>query len=226
MTTHLLHKKIGGLCTGLALLVFSAGANAFADDDARRAILDLREQIKQITQSNQQAQIQLADQLEHLRQEVVQLRGELERVRWAADLEQGKTPGQAHTSVQVDNPREQRSYDSAMNAFRQGKYPEAAAGFGTFLDEYPNSQLSSDARFYMGSSLYATKKFSDSIKQLQALVQADPGNARAADALLIVSASQIELDNLKGAQSTLKKIVSDYPDSSAAQTAKSRLELL
>ena len=82
------------------------------------------------------------------------------------------------------------------------------------------------AKFYQGSSQYASKDYKGAIQNLQAMIQANPTDARAPDALLIVAASQIELNNMAGAKASLQKIVKDYPSTSAAETAKSRLKLL
>src|SRR5690606_41122038 len=110
----------------------------------------------------------------------------------------------------------------SMQEFRSGQYQQAAAGFASFLTDYPNSQLASDARFYRGSSLYANKDFPAAIKELQALVQANPSDARAPDALLIVAASQIEQNQIDGAKASLQRIVKEYPQSAAAETARNR----
>ena len=61
-------------------LAINQSAFAFADDDARKAIVELRQQIKILTEANQRARIQLADQIEALEQEVVRLRGDMEQL--------------------------------------------------------------------------------------------------------------------------------------------------
>ncbi|MAK56112.1 MAG: tol-pal system protein YbgF [Pusillimonas sp.] len=209
-----------------ALLAFSSTASAFADDDARRAILELREQIRQITEQNQQARLHLADRIETLQQEVANLRGQIERMRFELDIKDGRGLGLNQDTPQVSNPQEQAAFDKAMNFFRGGQYKEAAESFGTFSSNYPNSQLTADARFYRGSSLYASKSFGPAITELQAMEQSDPDHPRAPDALLIVAAAQIEQNNLSGARDTLRRIVDKYPQSNAAQTAQERLKLL
>ena len=65
---------------GLALAALAAPVQAFADDEARRAILDLRQQVQQQNEQNQRARLQLADQIQALQQEVAQLRDQLELV--------------------------------------------------------------------------------------------------------------------------------------------------
>jgi len=202
-------------------------AHAFADDEARRAILELRQQVRQMHEQNQQARFLLADQIETLQHELADMRGQIERMRFELDINKRSSQDQAGgSSIQVDNPREQAAFDNAMGLFRSGKYKEAAQGLTGFMQDYPNSQLASEAKFYLGSSQYATKDFKGSIAQLQQLAQEAPNDPRAPDALLIVAASKIELNDMAGAKSSLEQIVRDYPQSSAADTAKSRLELL
>jgi tol-pal system protein YbgF len=213
--------------TVAASALCATSAHAFADDDARRAILELREQLRQINEQNRQARMQLADQLETMQRELANMRGQIEKLHWESDL--NKRAGQDQTSgasSQVADPQEQAAYESAMGLFRSGKYKEASSSFTTFLQAYPDSKVTAEARFYRGSSLYASKDFKGAIQGLQAMVQSSPQDARAPDALLVIAASQIELNDVAGAKSSLQKIVKDYPQSSAAETAKSRLQLL
>lgn len=206
---------------------WSAPAHAFSDDEARRAILELREQIRQLTEQNRQARLQLADQMETIQHEMASMRGQIEQLKWQVDLEKRSSQDQSGGNTpQVADPQEQAAYEGPMGLFRSGKYKEAASGFGTFLSNYPSSQLAAEAKFYQGSSQYASKDYKGSIQNLQSMVQASPTDARAPDALLIVAASQIELNNMAGAKASLQKIIKDYPKSSAADTAKSRLKLL
>src|SRR5690606_1066421 len=138
----------------------AAPAHAFADDDARRAILELREQVKQMQDRNQQGRLQLADQIENLQHEMTTMRGQIEKMRWELDLSRRSSEDQSGgSSIQVDNPQEQMAFDNPMGLFRSGKYKEASTGFTTFLSNYPNSKLVSEARFYQGSSMYASKDF-------------------------------------------------------------------
>lgn len=214
----------GALCVSA---LASMPAHAFADDDARRAILDLRQQLKQVTEQNQSARLQLADQIETMQHELTEIRGQLERIRWEQDVSKRSSEDQSGGStIQVGNPQEQAAFNNAMGLFRSGKYKEATSGFAGFLGNYPSSELATEARFYQGSSQYASKDYKGSAQTLQGLVQASPEDDRAPDALLILAASQIELNNMAGAKASLQKIVKDYPQSSAAETAKSRLKLL
>lgn len=216
------------VATGLALAAVTAPAHAFSDDEARKAILDLRQQVQQQNEQSQRAKLQLADQIQALQQEVAQLRDQLELVsRQQPSAKPGAAAGGSNPpGASAGDPQEQAAYDGAMDLFRKGQYKEAAESLAAFTALYPNSQLAPSAQFYQGSSRYAMKDFKGTIEQLNAMVQKSPDNARAPDALLIIAGSQIEMNNRAGAKTTLQRIVRDYPTTPAASTAKSRLQLL
>lgn len=207
--------------------LYAIPAHAFSDDEARRAILELRQQLKQVTDQNRQARLQLADQMETLQHQLTDMRGQIEKMQWELDI--NKRAGQDQSggsTTHVGDPAEQAAFDNPMGLFRSGKYKEAANGFVAFLGSYPDSQLAPEARFYQGSSLYASKNFKESIQVLQDMLKAAPDDPRAPDALLVMAASQIEQNDTAGAKSSLQQIIKNYPQSSAAETAKSRLKLL
>src|SRR3546814_3279260 len=65
------------LLTSIALsAVFVAPAQAFSDDEARRAILELREQVKRYEDQNRQARLQFADQIQSMQNEMARMRGQ------------------------------------------------------------------------------------------------------------------------------------------------------
>lgn len=212
---------------GMALAALSSPAHAFSDDEARKAILELRQQIQQMRQINENSRMQLADQIQSLQQQVTELRNQIEMAvhqevpRAPSNGAQGDTGG-----ATAGDPQEQATYDSAIERFRNRQYKEAADALTAFLALYPNSQLAPTAQFYLGSSRYATKDYKGAIDQLQTMVKNAPDNARAPDALLVIAGSQIEMNNRAGAKTTLQRIVKDYPSTPAADTAKNRLQLL
>lgn len=211
------------LCGAALLATLSLPTYAFTDSEARNAILELRQQVRQMNEQNQQARLLLADQIESMREEIAQLRGKVEKLDWQnSRLQQDQ---QGHSAAIAD-PQEQAIYDAAMDLYRNGQYQEAASSFGSFVDAYPDSVQIEEMRFYEGSSLYASKRFSAAIQKLQSLVSQLPQSAYAADALMLIASSQVEMNDLASAQSTLKRIVTEYPESAAADTARSRLELL
>jgi len=209
-------------------VLFSHAAFAFADDDARKAIVDLRQQIRTLTEANQRARIQLADQIEALEQEVARLRGNMEQLTRPGGAGGGSSAagGGRAPDAQSQDPREQSAFDQSMESFRKGQYKETIQNLTAFMTLYPDSTLTPTAQFYLGSSRYALKDFKGAIATLQGMVQKYPTQQRAPDALLMVAACQIELNNRPGAKVTLQRIVKDYKGTPAADTAAKRLPLL
>lgn len=214
------------LCSVFALLTASGSALAFSDAEARRAILDLREQVHQMADQDRRVRIDFAEQIEALKSEIMSLRGEIEQLKWASGLHRNTADQDTDSQLsRVTDPQEKAAYEAPIENFQGGSYAEAARGFDIFLEAYPDSPLAPEAKFYRGSSQYAIKSFSDAIQGLRELVSEYPDDPRAADALLIIASSQVEMDDLDAAKATLQRITKDYPDASAAETAKERLTL-
>src|SRR5690606_24211017 len=121
--------------------LFSTSAYAFADDQARRAILDLREQLNTLVDQSRQIRVQQADQIEALQQEVARLRGEVERLSHHAQRSQQSESPASESTIQVSDPIEQAAFDTAMQSFRAGQYPEAVKELTQFIQSYPESAL-------------------------------------------------------------------------------------
>lgn len=216
------------LVSGLAIASVSAPSYAFSDDEARRAILDLRTQLKTMSEQNNRARLQLSDQLQASQQEIMQLRDQIELIsrEVSRNSPQGQQNPNSPQNPQAQDPQEQATYDAAIDSFRNGQYKEASEGLSAFVALYPNSVLAPTAQFYLGSSRYGMKDFKGAISQMQALVQSAPDSPRAPDALLVIAGSQIETNDRAGAKTTLQRLVRDYPTAAAAETAKNRLQLL
>lgn len=220
----MLKRNLSLLICSTALLGtgFTTQAVAFQDEDARRAILELRSQLKMAGLSR----LELSNQIQALQKEVAQLRGALESLDYSAR----QTTAQQNyedfgPNPQVGDPNEQRDYDHAINLFRQGEYEMAGQALNNFANTYPNSVLTPGARFYEGSSHYATRDFQGAISRLERMVSSYPQDPQAGDALLVVAGSQLELNNIEGSKQTLQRVINQYPNSPAADTAQERLKM-
>ena len=210
----------------VGLLMSTQPAFAFADDEARKAILELRQQVRNMTN----ASLQLNERIDQLQQEITRLRGQIEQMgRPSSGSSQSASGGTApggDGNVKVADAKEQSSFDGSMDLFRKGQYKEASEALSAFLTLYPDSSLAPTAQFYLGSSRYALKDFKGAASTLTAMVQKSPTHPRSADALLVIAGSQIEMNNRAGAKTTLQRIVKEYKGTPAADTAAKRLQLL
>ena len=263
---HYLSRLPGLTLLGICLLAPLAPAHAglFSDEEARKAILELRDTL---AESNRQQQASLTalgqriDQLENRidalqhgqseaaigheteLNEIAKLRGLAEQLandvattqkrehELYGDLDQRlrKLEPSAVTvdgkNVQVDR-EEQQAYDAAMAQFRANDFRSAINALTVFVGRYPLSAYTAAAQFWLGSSYYAVKDFPAAILAQQALMERFPDSPRIPDALLNIAASQVELNDRKGARATLNRILADYPDTETAKLAKDRLATL
>ncbi|MFW8566647.1 tol-pal system protein YbgF [Orrella sp. 11846] len=198
-----------------------SGAFAFsADNEARQAINEVRQQMKVLTDTTQRINMQMSDRIDTLELEISRLRGMIEELGGPSYNRSSSTPEQAGSSVEQD------AYEGALDMYRQGDAQGAIESFQAFLTVYPDSALAPAAKFYLGSSLYANRNYKEANTTLQNLVKANPEHPRSPDALLVLAASQYELNDRAGAKASLQKITKDYPGSEAAQTAEQRLKML
>lgn len=212
------------LAIGTSLIALSPSALAFTDSEARQAIIELRQQLRTLSETSQNASLQLAQRIDMLEQEIARLRAMIEELG-------GPRAGQfvdssASAPEQVEDIKEQSAFDGSMDRYRQGDFKEAIQSLTAFLTLYPDSSLAPTAQFYLGSSKYAEKDFRGAISVLKAMAAENPDHRRAPDALLVAAGSEFELNDRAAAKATLQEIVSKYPDSTAAQSAGQRLQLL
>lgn len=224
----------------------------FGDDEARRAILELRGKFEAFQKdssaqldgkANQKSVLDLSSQNEQLRQEVARLRGQVEVLTnevanaqqrqkdFYVDLDTRlrKMEPQRVTvdgqEVSVDQS-EQKSYDAALALFQDGDYKAAGVAFADFLRRHPQSGYAANAQYLLGNSFYAQRDYRNAISAQQALVKKFPGSAKVPDALLNIATCQVELKDRAAARKTLEALIAQYPEAVAAQTAKERLASL
>ncbi|MDC8015785.1 tol-pal system protein YbgF [Tahibacter soli] len=126
----------------------------------------------------------------------------------------------------VDPAAEKATYDEAYGALKEGRYAESARKFQAFIDTYPNSELTSNAYYWLGESYYVTQNYRVSLDTFQTLLRNYPDSQKAPDALLKVGYCQYELKQWGPAESTLNKVVQKYPDTVVARLAQGRLRAL
>ncbi|HEX9491802.1 MAG TPA: tol-pal system protein YbgF, partial [Thermoanaerobaculia bacterium] len=138
-------------------------------------------------------------------------------------------PQPAMTEVNVpaptsDNPME--VYQAAYRDYQRGNYDLALAGFHDFLAKYPNSELSSNAEYWIGESLYSQKKYSEAIEQFNGVVNKYPKSDKAPGALLKKGYAYLALNDRPRAIVQFQYVVHEYPSSREAALAKDRLKQL
>ncbi|CAG9169473.1 tol-pal system protein YbgF [Cupriavidus pampae] len=236
--------------SGGLLAATQAHAGVFDDDEARKAVITLRDQFNgfQATASqridqNSKVQLDMQNQLEGLRQEVARLRGQNEVLQnqvdtlqrqqkdYYADLD-ARLKKFEPQQVTVDGreglaqPTEKPEYDAALKQFQSGDFKGAGSAFSSFARKYPQSPYLPLAQFWLGNSLYAQRDYKGSTSVLQTMVDANPTHPKAPDAMIAIANNQLESGQKAAAKKTLENVVAKYPGTEGAQAASNRLKSL
>lgn len=231
-----------------SLAPLSANAALFEDDEARRAILDIRARLDNMqneinAKADKTNSLDLNSENEQLRQEIAKLRGQIEVLTnelsntqkrqkdFYVDLD-GRLRKLEPKTVTIDGKEvsveqsEQRAYDAALAYFKAGDYKNAGASFYDFTRRYPQSGLAPSAQYWLGNTYYAQRDYRNAITAQQVVVKSYPDNPKAADALLNIASCYMELKDKTSAKKTLETLIAQYPNSPTAQTAQERLATL
>lgn len=241
----------------LAALMLTSAAVAqaalFEDDEARRAILDLRQRVEAMRTQGEASTQRLADEngqlrrsLVELQQQIDTLRGDLARMtgqneeltRTLTEMQQRqadistKLQDGGPVQVTVDGreftaePAEKADFEAALGVFRSGQFAQAQTGFAEFVKRHPNSGYGPSALFWLGNAQYATRNYNEAIANFRSMLSVAPSHAKAPEAVLSIANCQIELKDTRAARRTLEDLVKTYPQSEAAQAGRERLSRL
>lgn len=167
--------------------------------------------------------------------------GQLQDITLGANAQQAPPPadargeGPASRDVPQDAPApaaqanpgdEKGDYDQAFNALKDGRYAESARRFQAFITQYPGSDLTPNAYYWLGESYYVTQNYPISLSTFQKLLAQYPNSQKSPDALLKVGYCEYEMKQWDQAESTLNQVVQKYPDTTVARLAQGRLRAL
>lgn len=235
------HTLVAALMAAFSCASFSAHAALFGDDEARKAILDLRTQVA--GKADASAILELSNQNDSLRQEIARLNGRIEVLNNEVSILQQQQKSfyvdldtrlrkLEPKSVTVDGQealvgqKEQQAYDNALTLFKSGDYKKSGAAFADFVKTYPGSAYAPSAQYWVGNAYYSQSDYRSSIAAQKTLISKYPDNPKVPDAMLNIASSEIALKDKSAAKKMLQALIEKYPDSPAAQTAKERLSNL
>ena len=236
----------------MAWMPLHASAGLLDDNEARKAILELRAKVDAVARelkaqidnkSDRTAQLDMLNQHEQTMQEIARLRGQIEvlanqitraqesQKQLYADLDarlKKVEPQQETVDGQVASvlPSEKSAYDNATAMFQSGDYQGATAALQDFVRRYPDSAYAANAQYWLGNAYYALGDYKKAIAAQEVVTTTYAGSPKAPDAMLNIGSSYALLKDSKNAKKALQQLVSKYPESSAARTAKDRLASL
>jgi tol-pal system protein YbgF len=118
---------------------------------------------------------------------------------------------------------EKAAYDRAFQSMKDMKYADAAEQFRSFLEQYPNTEYSDNAQYWLGESYYVTRNYDIALEAFQDLLSNYPDSPKVPDGLLKIGYTHYELKQWDQARAALVQVQEQYPDTTLARLAGSRL---
>jgi len=117
-------------------------------------------------------------------------------------------------------------YKEAYETYQKKDLDGARKKFEVFLKQYPNTELSGNAQFWMGEIYYQKKDFEKAILEYEKTITKYPETDKVPAALFKQALAFQELGDKKNARSLLKRVIERFPRSKQAEMAKKKLETI
>ena len=138
------------------------------------------------------------------------------------------TPSTASTQPSKPKPATsldpEEVYAQAYAVFKQGNLSSSREAFRDFLAQFPQTEYSDNAQFWIGESYYKENNYEEAILAYEDVVSNYPGGNKVPDALLKQGLCFQALGDDVSARIILQRVVENYPGTSQSEIAKSKLE--
>ncbi len=243
-------EEIAGLRSGIEKTGGAIATVRGTQADSRAEMTEIREQIQQIRGSidslrrdlstaTSRTNKQREDEEKGLRKELESLTfkinfienflgiGKKEDAADAAVEKNGKAPAATAAAPKEAAGKgkadKESLYAAAYELFREGKYEKSREGFENFLKQYPDTEFSDNAQFWIGECYYFEKKYEKAIVEYDKVTKSFPDGNKVPYALLKQGLSFLKLGDKASAKLLLQQVIKDFPNTSQARIARARL---
>ena len=204
---------VAALCLGAALFAPAARAGLFDDDEARRAILDIRQKIEQNSERQRTGQQQLSDQIDQLKRSLLDLNNQLEQMRSdnASLRGQNEELTRAVSELQRKQKDLQAGVDDRMRKIEPQKVSVDGKEFSADADEKRQYDDAMD--------LLRKSDFAGTVSALTAFRRRYPASGYNESALFWLGNAQYGVRQYKDAITSFRTLVAGSPDHPKAPEA-------
>ena len=117
-------------------------------------------------------------------------------------------------------------YSNGLRDITSGKYDLARQEFQDYLRYYPETDLASNAQFYLGEISYAQKNYGQSVTEYDKVLQNYPKSFKLAPARFKKGMALLEVGQKTAAIRELREVVRRYPGTDEEKRARARLREL
>ncbi len=139
------------------------------------------------------------------------------------------TPGGAPASAPAGPapagpaPAPRELYSQAYADFARGNYDLAVQGFTEYIRNYPGTDFTDNAQYWIGECLYGKKMYAEAIEAWNTLFKDYPASDKLPDARVKKGMALERLGRKSQALVEYRYVVDRYPNSQAARIARERL---
>jgi tol-pal system protein YbgF len=189
-----------------------AGARHSTTKPAHRSALGLSSDVPKIEQEAPSASLPTQAEAEQ----------SAEAVTPAVESEESPRQQVSQTGERSDK----LEYERLLALFRDGDLDGARRGFAAFLRDYQNSDLSPNARYWLGESHYGKKDYRQAIDSYDRVELDFPQSEKIPAAILKKGYAYLAMKDKKRASLAFKQVVTLYPRSPEAGKASDKLSQL
>jgi len=138
------------------------------------------------------------------------------------------TTAPAGTSVMPSGaaPSADTLYSNGLRDIRSGKYDLARSEFQDYLKYYGETDLASNAQFYLGEIAYSQKNYVQAISEYEKVLNNYPKSFKLAPARLKKGMALVEIGQKSSGVRELREVVKRYPGTEEDRLARAKLKEL
>jgi len=133
----------------------------------------------------------------------------------------GGDAGPSQPPQSLPAPRE--LYSQAYADYARGNYDVAVQGFQEYLKDYPATDFSDNAQYWIGECLYGKQKYNEAVEAWNTLLRDYPSSDKLPDARFKKGLALEKLGRRSQALVEYRYVADRYPNSEAGRKARERL---
>jgi tol-pal system protein YbgF len=120
-------------------------------------------------------------------------------------------------------PAPRELYSQAYADYARGNYDLAIQGFTEYIKQFPSTDFTDNAQYWVGESLYGKKQFAEAIEAWNTLFRDYPSSDKLPDARVKKGMALERLGRRSQALVEYRYVIDRFPNSPAARIARERL---
>jgi tol-pal system protein YbgF len=138
----------------------------------------------------------------------------------------GGDPGAASSAPSGPPPSADNLYSNGLRDITSGKYDLARSEFQDYLRYYSDTDLASNAQFYLGEIAYSQHQYEQAVSEYDKVLTNYPKSFKLASARYKKGMALIELSQKPAGVKELREVVKRYPGTEEERRARAKLKEL